>query len=131
MTVCGRCAELRDQMRISAQLDMCDSRGNYERGFADGVRKAAPVWVSVKTAKPEPDRVVLIWWSIGTIGMGPYQPAAYPNRPWTDLTDVDMCGDPNHLSDGEVSHWMALPDQPGAGKFARVEVPDFELKEKA
>jgi hypothetical protein len=76
-------------------------------------REASGGWVACSERIPEPRQYVIFQhpsWE-NSVGLGPYDPENQ-FRPWTDLTDVDMCGDANHMSDYEVSHWMPLPAPP-------------------
>lgn len=92
--------------------DEFDKRAGIETFHAQlksaeaGLRRA---WVPCAERMPEED-VMVLFVAQAQICVG-YFRTEYGVR-WDDLLRVDMCGDCDHYSSEQITHWMPLPEPP-------------------
>ena len=83
----------RDELLRALKYD----RGQYDKGYADGVADATPKWIPVTERLPEDASTVLAIDNDGTIS------SAYYVGRWHSGGDLD---------EDAVTHWMPLPEPP-------------------
>ena len=68
-------------------------------------------WVACSERMPAEHEIVMFV-AFGQMCVGNYRPGDNDANPWSDLLVVDMCGDCDHYSSDQVTHWMPLPSPP-------------------
>lgn len=76
-------------------------------------REATRGWIACSERMPDPNQQVLFV-ALGRVCVGPYRPDRRHDV-WDDLLIVDMCGDCDHYTAEQVTHWMPQPSAPLEG----------------
>lgn len=88
----------RDELLKALQYD----RGQYEKGYRDGLLHRADEWISVEERLPEPLERVVAFDSRGNMFTAVYISHMTGKNAW--CSPLCYCG--------EVTHWMPLPGPP-------------------
>lgn len=94
-------------------------RGQYQRGYLDGLHDAAPRWIPVEERLPEEGGLYLVVvkykydheedfnYDVDAAIFCPWHPDAYIDNQWNTFNDWDEGQQYLH-----VTHWMPLPELP-------------------
>ena len=75
-------------------------RGQYKKGYQDGMADAKPKWIPVTERLPEEMKTVLAWTPMGEFS----ETAMWMGIRWEKTWDFDTIY--------TVTHWMPLPEPP-------------------
>ena len=78
-------------------------RGQYEKGFQDGIADATPKWIPVAEQLPETGKIVLAYTGVGYFS----DTAQWTGYRWEKTWDFEVLYG--------VTHWMPLPEPPKEG----------------